>query len=335
MTNTAMTTTMQAALVTHYGAPSVLRIERTARPTARAGEILVRVRAATVSSGDARVRAMRVPAGMEFLGRLALGLRRPRQPVLGTDLAGEVVDVGAGVSNLRVGDRVVAFVGASMGGHAEFARLRADGAVLPMPDGLSWEEAAAIPFGACTALHYLRRKAKIRAGERVLVLGASGAVGAAAVQIARHDGARVTAVTSAANAELVRGLGASEVLDYAREDFTVSGSSWDVVMDCIGVTTYGRARRALRPGGRLLRVVTSLGGQLVAPFQGRLRGHRVIGGVAPGNLEDLRAALDLARSGALRPVIDATFPLARIADAHARVDSGRKRGSVVLTLGKG
>ncbi|MFO0615958.1 MAG: NAD(P)-dependent alcohol dehydrogenase [Polyangiaceae bacterium] len=202
-----------------------------------------------------------------------------------------------------------------------------------MPDGMTWADAAAIPFGACTALHYLRRKGNVRRGERVLVLGASGAVGAAAVQIARHDGAHVTAVCSAGNAELVRGLGAETVIDYAREDFTRGDATWDVILDCIGGTDYRRARRVLRRGGRLLRVVTSLGGQIVAPLQGRLRGHRVIAGVAPGSAEDLAAAIDLARSGALRPVIDATYPLSRVADAHARVDSGRKRGSVVLTLG--
>lgn len=332
MTNATLDMTMRAVHVTRYGDPAVLRIEPVKRPAAGAGELLVRVRAASVSSGDARVRAMRVPAGMELLGRLALGWRRPRRPILGTDLAGEVIAVGANVRRFRPGDHVVAFVGAAMGAHAEYVSLREDDPVLPMPDVLSWEQAAAIPFGACTAVHYLRRKARIQPGERVLVLGASGAVGVAAVQIAHHDGADVTAVCSAGNAELVRGLGASTVIDYAREDFTRGDATWDVVMDCVGATDYARARRVLRPGGRLLRVVTSLGGQLRAPFQGRLRGHRVIAGVAPGSVEDLGAALDLVREGALRPVIDATFPLARVAEAHARVDSARKRGSVVLSM---
>jgi NADPH:quinone reductase-like Zn-dependent oxidoreductase len=294
---------------------------------------LVRVRAASVSSGDARVRAMRVPPGMQTLGRLALGWRGPRHRVLGTDLAGEVVAVGAGVTRLRVGDPVVAFVGAAMGAHAEYVRLREDDAVLPMPEGLSWEEAAAIPFGATTALHYLRRAARVQRGERVLILGASGAVGVAAVQIARHDGAEVTAVCSAANAAMARELGAARVIDYATEDFTRGEETWDVVMDCIGATDYARCARVLRPGGRLLRVVCGLHGLIAALWQGRTRGHRVIAGVSPGNVEDLRAAMDLVREGALRPVIDAAIPLARVAEAHARVDTGRKRGSVVLTMG--
>jgi NADPH:quinone reductase-like Zn-dependent oxidoreductase len=269
---------------------------------------------------------------MQFLGRLALGWRRPRHPVLGTDLAGEVMAIGAGVMQRRVGDAVVAFVGAAMGAHAEFVRLRED-AALPMPDGLTFEQAAALPFGACTALHYLRRAARLQAGERVLILGASGAVGAAAVQIARHDGAHVTAVCSAANAALVSELGANDVIDYAHEDFTRGAGRWDVVMDCVGATDYARTARVLRPGGRLLRVVCSLGGLFAALWQGRSRGHRVIAGVSPGRVEDLRVALDLARAGALRPVIDATFPLAQVAEAHARVDSGRKRGSVMLRMG--
>lgn len=325
------TETMQAVEMTRYGDPSVLELRAVPRPKPGAGEILVRVRAASVSSGDARVRSLRMPPGMKLLGRLALGWRRPRHPVLGTDLAGEVVAIGAGVTQRRVGEAVVAFVGAAMGAHAELVRLRED-AALPMPDGLSFEQAAALPFGACTALHYLRRMARLRAGERVLILGASGAVGAAAIQIARHDGADVTAVCSAANAALVRELGASTVIDYTHDDFTRGDARWDVVMDCVGATDYAQTARVLRPGGRLLRVVCSLGGLIAAAWQGRTRGHRVIAGVAPGSIEDLRTALDLARAGALRPVIDATFPLARVAEAHARVDSGRKRGSVILTI---
>jgi NADPH:quinone reductase-like Zn-dependent oxidoreductase len=328
----SITSTMQAVEVTRYGDPEVLELRVVPRPKPAAGEILVRVRAASVSSGDARIRSLRMPPGMLFLGRLALGWRRPRRPVLGTDLAGEVVEIGAGVTQHRVGDAVVAFVGAAMGAHAELVRLKEE-AALPMPDTLTFEQAAALPFGACTALHYLRRAAQLRAGERVLILGASGAVGAAAVQIARHDGADVTAVCSAANAALVSELGASTAIDYAHEDFTQGSARWDVVMDCVGATDYARTARVLRPGGRLLRVVCGLGGLFAALWQGRSRGHRVIAGVSPGSVEDLRTALDLARAGALRPVIDATFPLAQIANAHARVDSGRKRGSVVLRMG--
>jgi len=231
-----------------------------------------------------------------------------------------------------VGDSVVAFPGAAMGAHAAYVCVREDGPVAPKPDGLSWEEAAALLFGGTTALHYLRHEARVKPGERVLVLGASGAVGVAAVQIARHAGAEVTAVCSAANAALVRGLGAARVIDYTAEDFTRADDRWDVVMDCVGATDYARCRRVLAPGGRLLRVACGLAGQLAAPFQGRLSGHRVIAGVAAERPEDVRALADLARDGAYRAVIDAALPLARVAEAHARVDGGHKRGSVVVTL---
>ncbi|MDO9019135.1 MAG: NAD(P)-dependent alcohol dehydrogenase [Deltaproteobacteria bacterium] len=322
---------MRAAVVTRYGAPDVLTLREVARPTPGPRDLLIRIKAATVSSGDARVRARRVPEGMGLLVRLALGWSGPRQPILGTECAGVVEAVGAGVTRFRVGDAVVAFLGAAMGAHAGYVCVREDGAVAPKPEALSWDEASALLFGGTTALHYLRA-ARLKPGERVLVLGASGAVGVAAVQLARHDGAEVTAVCSAANASLVTELGAARVIDYHAEDFTRGDARWDVVMDCVGATDYARCRRVLAPGGRLLRVVCGLGGQLAAPWQGRLSGHRVIAGVAAERPEDVRRLVELARDGVYRAVIDASMPLSRIAEAHARVDSGHKRGSVVVTL---
>ena len=326
--------TMRAAVVTRYGAPDVIALQTRPVPRCGPGDILVRVRATTVSSGDARVRARRVPEGMGLLVRLALGWNVPRQPILGTECAGEVVAVGAAVTRFRVGDAVVAFTGAAMTAHAEYMRIPADGAVVRKPAGLGWEEAAALLFGGTTAYHYLPRAA-VKPGERVLVLGASGAVGVAAVQLARAMGAEVTGVCSAANAALVLGLGAARVIDYAVEDFTQGDARWDVVMDCVGATDYARCHRVLTPGGRLVRVVCGLAGLIAAPFQGRRAGHRVIAGVAAERPEDVAALVAMAGEGTYRAVIDAVFPLARIADAHARVDSGRKRGSVVVTLEDG
>lgn len=324
--------TMHAALVTRYGAPEVVRVGEVLRPTPGQGELLVRVKTASVSSGDARVRARRVPTGMGFLMRLALGWNGPRKPVLGTDCAGVVEAIGPGVTRFRVGDAVVAFPGAAMGAHAGYVCVHEDGPVAPKPASLSWAEASSLLFGGTTALHYLRDAAAVKPGERVLVLGASGAVGSAAVQLARHLGAEVTAVCSAANASLVTDLGATRVMDYAHEDFTRDAARWHVVMDCVGVTDYARCRGVLAPGGRLVRVECGLAGQLAAPFQGRGAGHRVIAGVAAERPEDVRFLAELAREGVLRPVVDMALPLARIADAHARVDSGRKRGSVVVVL---
>lgn len=323
---------MSAALVTRYGSPDIVRIGDVPRPEPKAGELLIRVRATTVSSGDSRVRSARVPSGFGLFLRLGMGFRGPRQPVLGLELSGVVEAVGSGVSRFRVGDAVIAYPGASMRAHAEYVTIPENGKVIAKPDGLGFEDAAALCFGGLTAMHYLVTQAKLQAGERVLILGASGAVGAAAIQIARHRGAVVTAVSSAANAELVRSLGAAHVIDYGAEDFTRNGETYDVIMDCVGATSYGHCKRSLARGGRLLRVVAGLAGLLAAPFQGRFAGHRVIAGVSEGCVEDMRALSELAQAGAFRPVIDSRYPFARIAEAHARVDTSRKRGSVVVTL---
>lgn len=323
---------MSAAIVTRYGSPDVVRIAAIPRPAPKAKEILIRVRATTVSSGDARVRGLDVPRGFRLLMHLALGLRGPRQPVLGLEVAGEVTEVGQGVTRFRIGDAVIAYPGATMRGHAEYVTVAEDGTVVHKPEGLDFAHAAALSFGGLTALHFLKTCARVRPGESVLMVGASGAVGLAGVQLARHLGATVTAVCSAANEGLVRDAGATNVLDYAREDFTRRGETYDVIMDCIGETSYAHARRALSPGGRLLRIVASLPGVLAAPLQGRLSGHRVFAPMSEGNVDDLRTLAELARTGAFRPVIDSRYPFARIRDAHARVDSHRKRGSVVVTL---
>lgn len=323
---------MRAAVVTRYGAPDVVALRDVPRPTPGPRDLLLRVKATAVSSGDARIRACRVPEGMTLILRLALGWRGPRKPILGIECAGVVAAVGAEVTRFRPGDAVVAFLDAAMGAHAEYVCVREDGAVAAKPEALSWSESAALLFGGTTAHHYLVREARVKPGERVLVLGASGAVGVAAVQLARHAGADVTAVCSAGNAALVTGLGASRVIDHRTQDFTRDDARWDVVMDCVGATDYARCRAVLAPGGRLLRVVCGLAGQLAAPWQGRRSGHRVIAGVAAVRPDDVRHLVGLAREGAYRAVIDAEFPLDRIVEAHARVDSGGKRGSVVVSV---
>lgn len=327
------TTMMSAALVTRYGSPEVIRIGDVPRPEAKAGELLVRVHATTVSSGDSRVRSLTVPAGFRLMMQLAMGVRGPRQPVLGIELSGVVAAVGEGVSRFRVGDAVIAYPGASMRAHAQYVTIAETGNVIAKPEHLDFEQAAALCFGGLTALHFLVTTAHVQSGERVLILGASGAVGLAAIQIARHRGATVTAVCSGANAQLVREAGAEHVIDYNAQDFTQNGQTYDIIMDCVGVTSYGRCAGSLARGGRLLRVVASLAGQLAAPFQGRLSGHRVFAPVNPGYVQDMRTLAEMSRAGALRPVIDSRYPFERIADAHARVDSHRKRGSVVVTLG--
>ena len=319
---------MKAALYHRYGPPNVVRVEDVRQPDPKTNELLVRVRATTVSAGDARLRSARVPPGFGLLLRLGFGISGPRKPVLGWDFSGEVEAVGTSVSGFAPGDRVF---GMRMGSHAEYVAVPASN-VAPMPHGLTFEDAAALVFGGMTSIAYLKDKGKLQPDERVLINGASGAVGTAAVQLAKHFGAIVTAVCSAANVTLVRSLGAANVIDYSKEDFTLTGKTYDVILDAVGNCTFARCERALSPGGRLLLVVASLGQILGSLLRQSRRGRLVLTAVGSSHVEeDLRLLTTLAESGALRPVIDRTYPLTGIADAHAYVDTGRKKGSVVIT----
>lgn len=323
--------TMEAACVERYGGPEVVRIVRVPTPRPGPSELRIRTLATTVNSGDHRIRSLEVPRGFGPLLRLAMGFSRPRQPILGTELVGVVESIGAQVTDWRVGDVVIAYPGVGMRAHAELVVMPANGRVIPKPASLSIPEAAALCFGGLTALHYLRTAADVREGEKVLVLGASGTVGTAVLQIARAFLAETTAVCSGANAELVRGLGATRVVDYTRERWDDVAGAYDVVVDCVGHTRYAEVRTTLRPGGRFVRIVADLVGTIVAPLQGRLHGHRVIAGVSTERVEDMRLLASLADEGRYRPVIDRVMTFSEIREAHARVGEGRKRGSVVLT----
>jgi NADPH:quinone reductase-like Zn-dependent oxidoreductase len=293
--------------------------------------VLVRVHATTVSAADWRVRSLMMPRGFGVIGRLALGPFRPRQPILGTELAGDVVDVGRSVTRFKPGDRVFAFTGAAMGAYVEYKCLPEDGPFAPIPPNLDYVQAAALSFGGATMLDFFRRAA-LRRSERVLVNGASGAVGTAAVQLARHFGAHVTAVCSAANHDLVRGLGAEHLIDYAREDFARSSARFDVIVDIAGTAPFARSHAVLAKGGRLLLVLASLQELLLAPWHSWTSGLKVIGGPAAERNEYLHELSALASAGCFRPVIDRVYPLDRIIDAHEYVDRGHKRGNVVVTL---
>ena len=322
---------MRAAVYGRYGPPEVVRLGEVETPVPKDDEIRIRIRATTVTAGDHRARSLDLPPGSGPVGRLVLGVRGPRQPILGSELAGDVEAAGKDVRRFRVGDAVVAFAGAKMGCHAEYRCMPEDGAVVPKPARLSYAEAASIPFGGTTALHFLR-KARLARGERVLVNGASGAVGTACVQLARHLGAEVTAVCSAGNAELVRSLGATHVVDHAREDFTRDGQGYDVIVDAVGTAPLSRCKASLAPRGRLALVVASLPEMLRSPWATLGSGRRVIVGVALGSPGDLRQLVELAEAGALAPVVDRSFPLEEIVEAHRYVDAGHKRGAAVVTV---
>jgi NADPH:quinone reductase-like Zn-dependent oxidoreductase len=322
---------VKAIVYDHYGPPDVLHLADIPTPVPRDGEVLVAIRATTATSGDARVRSMNLPAGFGLIGRLAIGVLGPRQRILGTELSGVIAAVGKGVTLFKVGDPVVAMPGVRMGCYAEFRAIPEGGAIVKKPANVSFEEAAAMSFGGITALVFFRR-GKLAAGERLLVNGASGAVGTTAVQLAKHFGAHVTGVCSTGNLALVRSLGADAVINYTKEDFTKNGERYDLIMDTAGTAPFSRCKGSLMPGGRALLVLAGLPATLGGLLGSMMTDKRVVAGPAGERVEDLRQLAELAESGKYRPVIDRIFPLERVAEAHAYVDTGRKKGSVVITV---
>lgn len=318
---------MKAWICSAYGDPSVLVLEDRPKPVPGDGGVLIRIEATTVSSGDSRVRALRLPRGFGPIGRLALGFRRPRREILGTDLAGIVEAVGKDVTAYRPGDAVIAFPGGAMGCHAEYRVMPADGRIASKPPNLTAEEAVSLLFGGHTALHFFR-KAELKPGESLLVIGASGAVGSAMVQLASHMGARVTGVTSAANRDLVRGLGAADVIDYRTDDVSRQSRTWDVIADTVGAHSFGKCHHLLNEHGRYL----AIAGDLFDMLPRRRGTRRSIAGPAAELREDVLRISHLAAAGELNPVIDKVFSFSELPQAHAKVDSGRKRGSVVVRI---
>lgn len=322
---------MRAAVHRRFGGPDVVAVERVRRPVPGPQDLLVRVHASDVSVADHRMRARDLPRGFALLAPMVVGVRRPRRTVLGMEVAGVVEAVGGEVTGFAVGDRVVAATGAFFGGHAELALVRAGGVVAHVPDGMSLEDAVALTFGGITALPFLRR-AGVGPGSEVLVNGASGAVGVMAVQLAKHLGGRVTGVCSGRNLELVRGLGADDVVDYETQDVTTLTGPYDVVVECVGNLRFRAARRLLRPGGALVVVVGGVADLLLGPWRRRRTGVRVeVGDPGPG-AADLVTLVRLHREGVVRPVVDRTYDLDDVVEAHRYVDTGRKRGAVVLRV---
>jgi NADPH:quinone reductase-like Zn-dependent oxidoreductase len=317
---------LKAAVCERYGPPEVVQIREVPTPAPADGEVLIKAAAMTVNSGDARVRALRVPRGLGLAVRLRFGLTKPKQPIFGFDVAGQVEAVGARVTRFQPGDRVVASRDLDLGCHAEYVTVPEQGAIATLPDTLSEQGTVALCFGGATALHFFDR-GHVAAGENVLINGASGAVGAMAVQLAKHRGAEVTGVCSGANAELVRSLGADHVIDYAADDFTRDGRSYDVIVDNQGNAAYARVKGSLAPGGRVLMVYGELLSMIAASWQ-----KAVVGGTARPTVHHLRTLVSLAEQGVLKPVIDSVLPFAQIAEAHRRVDTGHKVGTIVLTV---
>lgn len=319
---------MKAVTARRYGPADILRIEDLPRPEPGPGEILIRIRAASVTTADWRLRAAAFPGGLAIVGRLVAGLWKPRHLVPGSDVAGEVAALGAGVTGFEVGQRVVAVLG--HGGHAEYGLAKAEDAVALIPEGMNFDEAAALPFGGLTAQEFLRDVAQLRAGQTVLILGASGGVGAYAVQIAAARGAHVTAVAGPGREAVLRGLGAERVLDYRRDAII---GRFDLVFDTVGAMRWPESRRLLDKDGLFLPLnfgLRELGHMLRAKLSG---GPRMALHVSGDSRAALEALLELWRAGKLRPVIDSRFPLEQIAAAHRLVETRHRAGAVVLEVG--
>ncbi|MEV0679367.1 NAD(P)-dependent alcohol dehydrogenase [Actinosynnema sp. NPDC050436] len=319
---------MRAAVHTRFGPPDVVRVTERPVPVPRPDDVLIKVHATTVTSAECAMRR-----GEPAWGRVILGLRRPRRRLrtLGLEVAGVVESVGSGVSRFGPGDEVFGFTGFAVGAHAEYVRVPASGSLAPKPAALTFAESAAAVDGATTALFFLHHKLSVRAGQRVLVNGASGSIGTYAVQLAKHFGAEVVGVCGPANVELVRSLGADEVIDYTERDFTADRSRYDVVFDTVAKSSFRKARGSLRPGGKYV-PTTGLSNNLWALWTAVRGGPKVVVGMSVDKSTTLPVVKELVEAGVLRVVVDRTYPLERIAEAYRYVDTGRKRGNVVIAV---
>ncbi|GHF07588.1 NAD(P)-dependent alcohol dehydrogenase [Pseudolysinimonas yzui] len=324
-------TTMRAAVYRRFGGPEVVHVENIPRPQPKADEVLIRVHASTVSVADYRSRSLDLPPGLGFFGPLSLGIFGPRRPVLGMDLAGVVEQVGSEVSLFAPGDEVVGLRGFRFGAHAEYAVMRETAAIARKPANLTFDEAVCLVFGGLTARGFLSQ-VELPAGADVLVNGASGSTGSAAVQIARAMGAHVTGVSSARNHDLVRSLGADEVIDYATTDFAADGKTYDVIVDAVGNAPFARVGASIKPGGALLLVVGDLHSMLTARRDSRRSGKLVTMHGVPSTAADVTYLVELAEAGRFVPVIERHYGLDEIVEAHRFVGTGRKRGNLVLRL---
>lgn len=304
---------MKAIVCTKYGKPDVLQLEEVKKPIPKENEILVKIYATTVTSGDCRVRSFNSPLLLWLPMRIVLGLRKPRKSILGVELAGEVEDVGKNVTRFKKGDQLFAMTGMKFGGYAEYICLPEKGTIAVKPENVTYEEAASISFGGTTALHFFR-KGTIQTGQKVLIYGASGAVGTAAVQLASYYGAEVTGVCSAKNSELVKSLGADRVIDYQNENFTEKQEKYDLIFDAVGKITKNQCKAALALNGRFV----SVEGQ----------------GIAKVQTKDLLLLKKLMEEGQIQSVIDRCYSLEQVPEAHEYVETGHKIGSVVVTLKK-
>ncbi|MFC1771597.1 NAD(P)-dependent alcohol dehydrogenase [Candidatus Margulisiibacteriota bacterium] len=322
---------MKAIICTKYGSADFLKIKEVEKPNPKDNELLIKIFATTVDTSDLRIRSFNVPPLFWLPFRLAMGFRKPRK-TLGMSFSGEIETIGKDVKNIKVGDQVFGSSEFNMGCHAEYACIPEKGMITIKPKNKTHKESAALFFGANTSLSFLR-KGNIQKGQKVLIYGASGSLGTAAVQLAKYFGAEVTGVCSTANLELVRSLGADKVIDYIKEDFTKNNETYDIIYDTVGKSSFSGCLKSLKKKGRYLRAVhLTLASILRGLWINLTSSKKVIGGIATTKIEDLYFLKKLFEEGNMKPVIDKTYPLEKIIDAYRYVERGHKKGNVVITI---
>lgn len=330
---------MKAIVCTKYGSPEVLQLKEVDKPAPRDKEVLIRVRATSVNFGDTMARNFRAVNPGEFnmpflfwlLSKMLFGLREPKRTILGSEFSGEIEAVGTYVKRFKKGDQVFGYPGPSFGAYAEYLCMPEDGVLATKPANMTYEEAAVVPYGAIMALNLLR-KMNIQPGQKVLINGASGGIGSAAVQIAKHFGAEVTGVCGAPRVDFVRSLGADKVIDYTKDDFTKNGETYDLIFDILGKSLFLRCQGSLKPNGTLLFASFKMK-QLFQMLWTSMAGNKkVICAIAPGSVEDLVSIKELIEMGKIKSIIDRRYPLEEAAEAHRYVEQGHKKGNVVITL---
>ena len=317
---------MKVAVYTQYGSPEVLQIKEVAKPTPKDNEILIRIKATAVNSGDVRLRK-----ADPFAVRFIFGLMKPRINILGTVFSGEVERVGKDVTLFNVGDQVFGHTDMSFGSYAEYKCVPETGSLALKPSPISHNEAAVIPFGGVTALHFIK-KANIKPGQKVLVVGASGAVGSAAVQLAKSFGANVTGVCSTANVALVKSIGADKVIDYTKEDFTQNGETYDVIFDTVKAISVSQSLKSLNENGIMILSAAEMSEMIQGAWISMTSSKKVLTGVISHAAADIIYLKELIETDKFKPVIDKTYPLEQIAEAHAYVEKGHKKGNISINI---
>lgn len=330
---------MKAVTLTKYGPPEVLQMNEVEKPIPKENEVLIKVYAASVNFGDIIARNFKevtpgqfsMPFILWLFAKIFFGFRKPRISILGSEFSGEIESVGKDVTRFKHGDQVFGYLGQKMGAYAEYLCMPEDGTVVIKPNNMSYEEAAAAPYGSIMALGLLRHL-NIKQGQNILIKGASGGIGSAAVQLAKHYGAKVTGVCSTNRMEFVKSLGADKVIDYTKEDFSQNGETYDLILDILGKGSFYQSKGSLKPNGCYLFASFKMKQFFQMIMTSIIGSKKVICAIAPGNVKDLITIKELIETGKIKSIIDKCFPLEKTADAHRYIIEGNKKGNIVITI---